>query len=190
MNIAPMTAPEKTFPPIGCLANSICLASAYGESSFIPLLGTFPTRNACGWFLAGALSGCVKMSPSKTTLRSLCLTTELPQLRCLRLSPPNPLRWASAGAPNRPPKKTFPPIGRLASSVSFVSASGENLLTPLLSSFPTANALLVCGGSPERMRGNAFFSEKNISPHPLRRRMGGSIIDWIKIVHWQGSSLS
>ena len=137
-----MTAPEKTFPTIGCLASSICLASAYGESSFIPLLGTFPARNACGWFLAGALSGCVKMSPSKTTLRSLCLTTELPQLRCLRLSPPNPLRWASAGAPNRPPKKTFPPMGCLASSICLASAYGESSFIPLLGTFPTRNA---CG---------------------------------------------
>ena len=34
------------------------------------------------------------------------------------------------------------------------------------------------------MNGNIFYDYaiKNISPHPLRRRMGGSTIDWT--VHW------
>lgn len=61
-------------------------------------------------------------------------------------------------------EKTFPPIGRLPSSVSFASAFGESSLIPLLVSFPTAYASLVCGGSPERMRGNIFSPKKHFPP--------------------------
>ena len=78
------------------------------------------------------------------------------------------------------PKKHFPPWE--------ASQAPYHSLPPLVkahsfrcsASFPphplrwaSAGALSGCG---------EMLSQKNISPHPLRRRMGGSIIDWI--VQW------
>ena len=81
------------------------------------------------------------------------------------------------------PKKHFPPWAASQSPLCSVSASRRKLRPlPCSAASHSKRLRLVSRGNPERMCGNAFSSGKNISPHPLRRRMGGSNID--RTVHW------
>lgn len=93
---------------------------------------------------------------------------------CARfLAPLLPLETASPGFSRIPvadvrkhffSKKTFPPMGGFASSISLASTFGESSFIPLLCLFPTEPTSLGFGGSPERMCGNIFSLKKHFPP--------------------------
>ena len=102
-----------------------------------------------------------------------------------------------------PQDKTFPPIGvvakyaqlrfrlsaktppaclRLSAALSGGCLRHAPAGAALLLRFPPGPLRWVPAGALSRM-GSGIFPKQNISPHPLRRRMGGLLIDGI-VVQW------